>query len=91
MKFLHYQFDAGPNDVIEVTLQGNAANVQLLDSINFSIYKNGQRYQYFGGHATKSPVRLVPPRQGVWHVVVDAGGYASSVRASARVLRNARV
>lgn len=90
MKFLHYEFDAGPSDIIEVTLEGNAANVQLLDSANFLNYKNGRRYQYYGGHATKSPVRLLPPHKTQWHVVVDVGGYAASVRASARLLKNAR-
>jgi hypothetical protein len=34
MKYIHYEFDAGPEDVIEVSLD-RAANVQLLDDENY--------------------------------------------------------
>jgi hypothetical protein len=33
-KYLHHEVDAGPNDVIEVTLD-HAANVQLIDPGNY--------------------------------------------------------
>ena len=41
MGYLHYEFDAGPGDVIEVTLD-RAANVQLLDPANFEAYRDGR-------------------------------------------------
>jgi hypothetical protein len=82
MNFLTYEFDAGPNDVIQVNLD-RQANVRLLDSINFQKYRNGQQHTYHGGHAAASPIRLRPPRQGHWYVVVDLGGYSGTVRASA--------
>ena len=85
MNFLKYEFDAGPNEVIQVNLD-RQANVRLLDSINFQKYRNGQQHIYYGGHATASPVRLRPPYQGHWYVVVDLGGYAGTVRASAEKL-----
>ena len=90
MDHLHYEFDAGPGDVIEVTLD-RAANVQLLDPTNYASYKDGRSYRYHGGYATKSPVRLAAPRAGTWHVVIDFGGGAGQVRASARLLSGARV
>ena len=82
MNFLKYEFDAGPNDVIEVNLD-RRANVRLLDSINFQKYRNGQQHTYHGGHATASPIRLRPPHPGHWYVVVDLGGFGGKVRASA--------
>jgi len=85
MDYLHQEFDAGPNDVIEVTLD-HAANVLLLDSTNFANYQNGRRYRYIGGYVRTSPYRITPPREDHWHLVVDLGGYAGSVRASARLL-----
>lgn len=88
MNFLHSEFDAGRDDVIEVTLDGQA-NVMLLDPSNFNNYKEGKSYRYNGGLAKESPVRLVPPHDGHWHVVVDLGGYAGSVRAGMRVLQGA--
>ena len=85
MNYLHYEFNTGPDDVIEVTLD-KAANVQLVDSINYSHYRSGKEYKYYGGYAKVSPVRLSPPHSGHWHVVIDLGGYAGSVRASARLI-----
>ena len=46
MNFTHY--DLGNLDkgrVIEITLQGNAANVQLLHGANFNNYKSGRQYR----------------------------------------------
>jgi Domain of unknown function (DUF1883) len=85
MDFLHQEFDFGPEDVIEVTLD-HPANVQLLDPTNFNHYRNGRPFHYIGGYATTSPFPLRPPHQGHWHLVVDLGGNAETVRASVRVL-----
>ena len=85
MRHLHYEFEAGPNDIIEVTLD-KRANVFLLDRVNYQNFSAGRRYKYQGGLATQSPVRLSPPRQGHWYVVVHLGGYGGTVRASARLI-----
>ena len=79
---LGYQQTGTP---VEVTL-GNAANVRLLDSINYSNFKSGRNYRHYGGYYRLSPVILEIPRAGRWHVVVDLGGYAGRVSASVRVL-----
>lgn len=86
MEFLHQELDLQLGDVVEVTLDSQA-NVILLDPHNYSNYKQGKSYRYYGGHAEKSPVSLSPPQSGKWHVVVNLGGYAGSVRAGVRVLR----
>jgi hypothetical protein len=76
-------------EIVEVTLQGNAANVQLLDSSNMSNYQNGRQYRYIGGLVTKSPVRLQIPHSGHWYVAVDMRGLGGSTRASVRILPGA--
>jgi hypothetical protein len=88
MNFLHQEFDAGPDDVIEVMLD-HAANVLLLDGSNYENYRNGRPFHYYGGYAKTSPARISPPRTGHWHLVIDLGGFAGSVRASSRVLSQA--
>jgi hypothetical protein len=88
MNFLHYEFDLAANDVVEVTLD-KQANVRLLDNTNYAAYRNGAQHHYYGGLAKSSPVRLVAPHAGHWHVVVDLGGYGGIVRASAQVLQGA--
>lgn len=60
-------------EIVEVTLRGSAANVRLLDSANFSSYKNGRRHTYHGGLAKRSPVRLA-------RALVCCGRYARSSR-----------
>lgn len=86
MDFLHTEFDGGPNEVAVVTLDGQA-NVMLLDDCNFHAYRRGAAFRYAGGLAKQSPIRLAPPHGGHWHIVVDLGGYAGSIRASVQVLR----
>jgi hypothetical protein len=90
MNHLNNEFDADAGDVAEVTLD-RAANVLLMDSSNYDSYKQGRKYRYYGGYATKSPVRLSVPKHGHWHVVVDLGGGPGQVRASTRLLSGASV
>ena len=81
MRFNHYNLGhKRAGEVVEVSLSGNAANVRLLDSTNFSSYKSGRRHRCYGGLATKSPVRLVIPRSSNWHVAVDMMGLGGTVR-----------
>jgi hypothetical protein len=88
MNYLHQEFEAGPDDLIEVALDGQA-NVMLLDPENFERYRRREPFQYYGGLATVTPTRLVPPSRGRWHLAVDLGGRAGSVRAGVRLLRSA--
>ena len=86
MNFLHKDLGfLDGEEIVEVTLD-SAANVKLMDSSNFSSYRGGRRHEYFGGHITRTPFRIAVPRSGHWHVAVDLGGYAGSVRAGIRVL-----
>lgn len=89
-QFIHHDLgyhDAG--DMVVITLSGSAANVRLMDSSNFSDYRNGRRHRYHGGLARQSPVRLQIPSGGHWHVVVDMQGLRGTVRSSARVVPGA--
>jgi len=83
---LHYDLNLQLGDVVEVTLD-KQANVRLLDDTNYSQYRNGAKHRYYGGLATKSPVQLRAPHPGHWHLVIDLGGRAGSVRASVRTIR----
>jgi hypothetical protein len=77
-------------DVVEVNLQGSAANVVLLDSSNFSAFKNGRQHRYYGGFAQRSPVHLTVPNSGHWYAVVYLpAGYRGNVRAGFRMLPGA--
>lgn len=72
-------------EIVEVTLS-HAANVFLVDSSNYQSFKSGRPYRYYGGQATRSPVRLNVPSAGHWYLVINLGGYGGSVRHSMRIL-----
>lgn len=78
-------------EVVQITLSGNAANVRLMDSSNFSKYKAGQSHRFIGGLIKQSPYNLKIPSSGHWYVAVDLQGFSGrgSVRSSARVLPGA--
>lgn len=86
MNYLHYEFNLSSGDVVEVTLD-KQANVRLLDSSNYSSYRNGREHRYYGGLAKVSPIRIAAPHAGHWHLVVDLGGYAGTVKASVSVVK----
>lgn len=74
---------------VQVTLAGNAANVRLMDSSNYSSYKAGRSHRYAGGLVKRSPVVLGVPNSGHWYLVVDMQGLAGKANASVRVLPSA--
>ena len=58
---------------VEVELR-YAANVFLVDSNNLRKYQSGQQFTHYGGHYTKSPVRISINKTGRWYLIVDDGG-----------------
>lgn len=90
MKFNYYDLgNRSTGEIVEVTLSGSAANVRLMDSSNFSNYKNNRQHRYVGGLARQSPVRLRIPNSGRWYVAVDLQGLKGTVRSRVRILPNA--
>lgn len=86
MKFIHSDLgQRRSGEIVEIILT-SGANVRLMDSSNFSSYKNGRQHRFVGGLAKRSPVRLSIPTSGHWHVAVDMQGLRGSTRTSIRVL-----
>lgn len=86
MQFIHKDLGQRQSgEIVEVTLS-SGANVRLMNSSDFSSYRNGRRHHYIGGLAKKSPVQLQIPSSGHWHVAVDMQGLRGSTRASIRIL-----
>ena len=89
MNFIHTDLGQRKRgEIVEITLT-SGANVRLMDSSNFSNYKNGRPHRYTGGLAKSSPIRLQIPSSGHWHVAVDMQGLRGSTKASVRVLPSA--
>jgi len=71
--------------VVRVALEGNAANVKLMDATNYSSYQAGGRHEFYGGGYDRSPVGLTVPYSGHWFVTIDYGGLAGSGKAAVQV------
>ena len=52
-------------ETIEVSLSA-AAKVFLVDNANYSSFKSGRDFRYFGGLAKQTPVPLTVPSNGHW-------------------------
>jgi len=84
---LHKRLFMKQGEVVEVDCD-TQANVLLMDDSNYSNYKAGQSYRYYGGFFKQFPARLAPPHSGYWSVVLDLGGGSATIRHSMRVISN---
>jgi hypothetical protein len=86
LNYLHYEFEVGSDEVIQVKLD-KQANVLLLDTANYRRYTRAQEFRYYGGLAKKSPFKIKAPYPGHWHLVIDIGGRKGTVRASVKTIK----
>ena len=85
-KFIKYHWNRLERGTTIVVTLTTAANVRLMDSANFSAYKNSKSHRYTGGLVRKTPFRITVPRTGSWYLTIDLIGLkATSVRHSATV------
>ncbi|CAD7031777.1 hypothetical protein REJC140_02963 [Pseudorhizobium endolithicum] len=69
---------------VEITLNA-INNVRLMTAGNFQRFKELLDFKYVGGVAKKSPIRLVIPEDGHWHLVVDMEGHRGLADCSVKV------
>jgi hypothetical protein len=79
--FLHQREHLERGDVA-VLMCDTQCNFMLLDDANFSAYRSGSRFDYYGGHFRRFPARIVVPRSDYWNVVIDLGGGGANIRYS---------
>lgn len=83
----HVKYDLGHvkrGSTVVVTLD-KQANVQLMDSSNYSNYNSGRRCRYFGGLIKSSPASIPVPTDGHWYVAIDLGGNSGRIRSGVSV------
>ncbi|MDR2897985.1 MAG: DUF1883 domain-containing protein [Spirochaetaceae bacterium] len=90
MNYLHNEVYLTTDDVVTVSID-DAANVRLFDTVNYTRFRKGSaNCDCIGGRAERSPVRLSPSYNGIWHIVVDLGGKSGEVKASIEVVRKGK-
>jgi hypothetical protein len=86
MEFVDYNLGHQPAGAVAEVVLSSQANVRLLSQSEFQKYKTGQDHRMIGGLAKESPFRVQIPSAGMWHVVIDLGGYSGQFRHSCRVI-----
>lgn len=67
-----------PSGELTVTVElQQAADVYLVDQVNFNYYQQGAGFEYYGGSATRSPVSITVSGAGRWYLIVDDHGAGS--------------
>lgn len=59
---------------VDVDLK-NASNVFLVDRNNFSKYKSGHDFKYYGGYYKRTPVTITVNGIGRWYLIVENSDY----------------
>lgn len=72
MLSIPYVDNAGGKVSVTVELQ-HSSDVYLVDQANFTAREHGQRFEYFGGHYTQTPVTITVSGAGRWYLIVDNG------------------
>jgi hypothetical protein len=84
MEFIHAREYLASNQHVRVDCD-TECNVMLTDDNNFSRFKRGESYTYYGGFFKKFPAILKPPHAGSWNITLDLGGATASIRYSITV------
>jgi hypothetical protein len=47
---------------------------------NFSFFRNGEDFDYYGGHFKSFPAFITAPHSGYWNITIDPGLGSASIR-----------
>lgn len=86
MTFLHWKIPGNAGDMVRIQMD-TPAYVRMLDPLNFEHYKRGSKFDGDGGWSDRLDVEFTLPYKGTFHVVVDLGGNAGSLKATCDVIR----
>ncbi|MBV9467946.1 MAG: DUF1883 domain-containing protein [Abitibacteriaceae bacterium] len=86
MDFLHQRdyYDAGDIIVLQCDTQ---CNFMIMSDSDFSSYKRGSSYHYYGGHFKYFPAKISVPSSAYWNIVIDLGGGQANIRYSLSVIK----
>ncbi len=79
MQHIHARHSLKEGQIVKLVCD-TQCNFMLMDDTNYSNYKNGRGYKYFGGFYTHFPARIAVSRTGSWNVVIDLGGGSANIK-----------
>lgn len=81
---MKFPYRDNPGGRLSVTVElKHAADVYLLDQANFNIRQSGNpNFTYYGGHYTRTPVRIAVSGSSRWYLIVNTGDSGENYRYS---------
>ncbi|MDR7146840.1 DUF1883 domain-containing protein [Rhizobium sp. BE258] len=85
-RFKHYDLhEQRAGTIVEVALNA-VNNVRLMTAPQFQRFTEVLDFKYIGGVAKKSPVKMVIPDSGHWHLIVDMEGHHGLAESAVKVI-----
>jgi len=79
MQHIHARDWLGTGAKVKVDCD-HQCNVLVMDDHNYSRYRRGDSYRYFGGFFKRLPALIGIPSSGHWNTVIDLGGCSANIR-----------
>ena len=86
MEFIHSREYLNQGDIVELDCD-TQCNFMLTDDSNFSSFKRGESFRYYGGFSERFPARLGVPHSGYWNITIDLGPGQGHIRYGLRVIK----
>jgi hypothetical protein len=86
MQFVHSREYLNKGEIVELT-SDSGCNFLLTDDQNFSLYKEGEVFGYYGGHFASFPAQICAPYSGDWNITIDSPDGTMDFRCNLRVVR----
>ncbi|MGA2468116.1 MAG: DUF1883 domain-containing protein [Thermodesulfobacteriota bacterium] len=86
MNFIHSREFLNEGDIVMLNCD-TQCNFMLTDDLNFSSYKSGGHFNYYGGHFKMFPARIAVPHSGYWNITIDLGGGSANIRYDLQVIK----
>ena len=86
MQFIHSREYLNTGDIVELSCDTQCNFIITTDS-EFSSYKRGNTYKYYGGHFKYFPACITAPHSGYWNITIDLGGADSNIRYGIRIIK----
>lgn len=86
MNFIHSREYLNGGDMVELDCD-TQCNFMLTTDANFSAYRRGGRFQYYGGHYERFPARISVSHSDNWNITIDLAGGSANIRYNISIIR----
>ena len=86
MNFIHSRDHLSAGDTVRLDCN-TQCNFMITTDSEFSSYRRGGPFRYFGGHFKMFPAFISVPHSDNWNITIDLGGGAANINYNLSVIR----